>query len=206
MHELERGDSGLRSFVTVQGALSMFSIWKYGSEEQKTRWLPRMAKGEALGCFGLTEPDFGSNPQAMRTRARKKGNQYVLNGSKMWITNGTLADIAVVWAQTEAGIRGFLVERGTPGFTARDIKQKYSLRCSITSELYFEDCAVPGENLLPGVKGLGSALSCLDQARFGISWGAVGAASACYVCARDYALKRIQFGGKPIASHQLVQY
>ncbi|MCX5858540.1 MAG: acyl-CoA dehydrogenase family protein [Proteobacteria bacterium] len=205
MQELERGDSGLRSFATVQGALSMFPIWAFGNEEQKQKWLPRMARGEALGAFGLTEPDFGSNPKAMRTKAKKSGKKYILNGSKMWITNGTVAEIAVIWAQTEQGIRGFLVEKGTPGFTSHEIKQKYSLRCSLTAELFFEDCEIPEENILPGTKGLGSALACLDQARFGISFGSVGAASACYVCARDYALKRIQFGGKPIASHQLMQ-
>ena len=205
MRELERGDSGLRSFATVQNSLSMYPIRAFGSEEQKQTWLPRMARGEAIGCFGLTEPDFGSNPRAMRTVARKRGSAYVLNGSKMWITNGSIADIAVVWARSEEGIRGFLVEKGTPGFSARDIKNKYSLRCSITSELYLEDCEIPEDRILPGTRGLRSALSCLDQARYGICWGAVGAASACYTCARDYALQRIQFGGKPIASHQLIQ-
>jgi len=205
MQELEWGDSGLRSFGTVQNSLSMYPIHAFGTEEQKQKWLPRMARGEALGCFGLTEADFGSNPKAMRTRARKEGKKYILNGSKMWITNGTIADIAVIWAQTEEGIRGFIVEKDTPGYTARDIEKKYSLRCSITSELFFEDCEIPEENILPGTKGLRSALACLDQARFGISWGAVGAAAACYCCARDYALERIQFGGKPIASHQLMQ-
>ena len=205
MRELERGDSGLRSFITVQNSLSMYPIWAFGSEEQKEKWLSRMARGEAIGCFGLTEPDFGSNPREMRTRARKQGASYILNGSKMWITNGSIADIAVIWARTDEGIRGFLVEKGAPGFTARDIKNKYSLRCSITSELYLENCEIPAENLLPGTQGLRSALSCLDQARYGIAWGAVGAASACYTCARDYARERIQFGGKPIASHQLIQ-
>ena len=205
MRELERGDSGLRSFITVQNSLSMYPIWAFGSEEQKEKWLSRMARGEVIGCFGLTEPDFGSNPREMRTRARKQGASYILNGSKMWITNGSIADIAVIWARTDEGIRGFLVEKGAPGFTARDIKNKYSLRCSITSELYLENCEIPAENLLPGTQGLRSALSCLDQARYGIAWGAVGAASACYTCARDYARERIQFGGKPIASHQLIQ-
>lgn len=205
MQELEWGDSGLRSFGTVQNSLSMYPIHAFGTEEQKQKWLPRMARGEALGCFGLTESDFGSNPKAMRTRARKEGKKFILNGSKMWITNGTIANIAVIWAQTEEGIRGFIVEKDTPGYTARDIEKKYSLRCSITSELFFEDCEIPEENILPGTKGLRSALACLDQARFGISWGTVGAAAACYCCARDYALERIQFGGKPIASHQLMQ-
>ncbi len=202
--ELEAGDSGLRSFVSVQGSLAMFPIWKFGSEEQKQRWLPKMAKGEVIGCFGLTEPDSGSDPGSMQTRARHDGDSYILNGTKMWITNGSIADVAVVWAKTEDGIRGFLVERGTPGFSASNIHQKLSLRASVTSELHFADCRVPAENMLPNVKGLRGPLSCLDEARYGIAWGANGAARACFETALEYAKTRVQFG-KPIASFQLVQ-
>ena len=202
--ELEAGDSGLRSFVSVQGSLAMFPIWKFGSEGQKQRWLPKMAQGEVIGCFGLTEPDAGSDPGSMQTRARRDGDVYVLNGTKMWITNGSIADLAVVWARTEDGVRGFLVERGTPGFSTSNIHQKLSLRASVTSELHFADCRVPAENMLPNVKGLHGPLSCLDEARFGIAWGANGAARACYETALDYAKSRVQFR-KPIASFQLVQ-
>ncbi len=202
--ELEAGDSGLRSFVSVQGSLAMFPIWKYGSEEQKERWLPRMARGEVIGCFGLTEPDSGSDPGSMQTRAQRDGDTYILNGTKMWITNGGIADVAVVWAKTDEGIRGFLVERDTPGFSTSNIHQKLSLRASITSELHFADCRVPAANMLPNVRGLRGPLSCLDEARYGIAWGATGAARTCYETALDYAKARIQFG-KPIASFQLVQ-
>ena len=202
--ELEAGDSGLRSFVSVQGSLAMFPIYAFGSEEQKQHWLPRMARGEVIGCFGLTEPDFGSDPSGMRTTARRDGDSYMLNGTKMWITNGGIADLAVVWARAEEGIRGFLVERGTPGFTTSDIHQKLSLRASVTSELHFEDCRVPAANMLPNVRGLRGPLSCLDEARYGIAWGATGAARACYEVALDYAKSRIQFN-RPIASFQLVQ-
>jgi glutaryl-CoA dehydrogenase len=202
--ELEAGDSGLRSFVSVQGSLAMFPIWKFGSEEQKQHWLPKMAKGEVIGCFGLTEPDSGSDPSSMQTRARRDGDSYILNGTKMWITNGGIADLAVVWAKTEDGIRGFLVERGTPGFTTSNIHQKLSLRASITSELHFADCRIPAANMLPNVRGLRGPLSCLDEARFGIAWGATGAARSCYETALDYAKTRVQFS-KPIASFQLVQ-
>src|SRR5579863_3542531 len=202
--ELEAGDSGLRSFVSVQGSLAMFPIHKFGSEEQKQRWLPPMASGEAIGCFGLTEPDSGSDPGSMRTTARKDGDSYLLNGTKMWITNGGIADIAVVWAKAEDGIRGFLVERGTAGFTTSDVHHKLSLRASITSELHFEDCRIPAENMLPNVRGLRGPLSCLDEARYGIAWGAAGAARACYEVALGYAKTRVQFD-RPIASFQLVQ-
>ena len=202
--ELEAGDSGLRSFVSVQGSLAMFPIHKYGSEEQKQRWLPRMARGEAIGCFGLTEPDSGSDPGSMRTTARRDGDSYILNGTKMWITNGGIADIAVVWTKTDEGIRGFLVERGSPGFSTSDVHHKLSLRASITSELHFEDCRVPADNMLPGVRGLRGPLSCLDEARYGIAWGSTGAARACYEVALDYARTRVQFD-RPIASFQLVQ-
>lgn len=202
--ELEYGDSGLRSFVSVQGSLAMFPIWAYGSEEQKQRWLPKMAKGEVIGCFGLTEPDYGSNPAGMLTRAVKDGDSYILNGSKMWITNGSVADIAIVWARAEEGIRGFLVEKNTPGFTASDVHHKLSLRASVTSELHFEDCRIPAANMLPGVRGIRGPLSCLDEARFGIAWGANGAAMACYEAALDYSKVRVQFG-KPIGGFQLTQ-
>jgi glutaryl-CoA dehydrogenase len=202
--ELEAGDSGLRSFVSVQGSLAMFPIYKYGSEEQRQRWLPPMARGEVIGCFGLTEPDAGSDPASMRTNARRDGDTYILNGTKMWITNGSIAGIAVVWAKTDDGIRGFLVERGTPGFTTSDIHHKLSLRASITSELHFEDCRVPAANMLPNVRGLRGPLSCLDEARYGIAWGSTGAARTCYEVALNYARTRIQFG-KPIGSFQLVQ-
>jgi len=202
--ELEAGDSGLRSFVSVQGSLVMFPISVFGSEEQKQHWLPKMAKGEVIGCFGLTEPDSGSDPSGMRTTARRDGDSYLLNGTKMWITNGGLAHLAVVWAKTEDGIRGFLVERGTPGFTTSDIHHKLSLRASVTSELHFEECRVPAENMLPNVRGLRGPLSCLNEARYGIAWGATGAARACYETALDYAKTRIQFD-RPIASFQLVQ-
>ncbi len=206
MYELERGDSGLRSFASVQGSLVMWPIHAYGSEAQKRHWLPRMAKGETIGCFGLTEPDFGSNPAGMLTRAvREGGGKWRLNGTKMWITNAPVADVAVVWAKTDEGIRGFLVERGTPGFSAPEMKGKWSLRASVTGELVLEDVVVDEEaSLLPGVKGLKGPLSCLTQARFGIAWGVLGAADACYQCALDYALHRVQFD-KPIAGYQLQQ-
>lgn len=202
--ELEAGDSGLRSFVSVQGSLAMFPIYAFGSEEQKQHWLPRMARGEVIGCFGLTEPDSGSDPGSMRTNARRDGDSYILNGTKMWITNGGIADIAVVWAKTDDGVGGFIVERGTPGFTTSDVHHKLSLRASVTSELHFEDCRVPADSMLPNVRGLRGPLSCLDEARYGIAWGATGAARACYEVALDYAKTRVQFN-RPIASFQLVQ-
>jgi glutaryl-CoA dehydrogenase len=205
MQELERGDSGLRSFVSVQGALVMYPIKEYGSEEQKQRWLPALQEGRAIGCFGLTEPDFGSNPGGMRTRGIKDGDRYILNGEKAWITSGTIADVAVVWARTDEGVRGFLVEKGTPGYTAKDIKGKWSLRASVTSSLSLQDVRVPACNMLPKAQGLKAALSCLTQARYGIGWGAIGAAMACYNEALEYAKIRKQFDDKPIASHQLVQ-
>ena len=205
MQELERGDSGLRSFVSVQGALVMYPIHAFGSEEQKQRWLPRLQTGEAIGCFGLTEPGFGSNPSGMLTSAEKRGDTWVLRGEKTWITNGSLADVAVVWARTPEGIRGFLVEKGTPGFSASDIHGKLSMRASVTSSLHFADCVIPDENRLPCAKGLRAALSCLSQARFGIGWGVLGAAMDCYETARTYTLARKQFDDKPLASHQLVQ-
>ena len=205
MQELERGDSGLRSFASVQSSLVMYPIHAFGSEEQKARWLPRLATGEAIGCFGLTEPDFGSNPGGMRTTARKTAGGWVLDGAKQWITNGTLADVAVVWAQTEDGIRGFLVEKGTPGFTSSDQHGKFSLRASTTSELGFQDCRIPADALLPGSGGLKSPLMCLNQARYGIAWGGLGAAMECYWTALEYAKQRVQFMGQPIASHQIVQ-
>ncbi len=205
MQELERGDSGLRSFVSVQGALVMYAINEYGSEEQKESWLPALQQGKAIGCFGLTEPDFGSNPAGMRTRAKKDGDHYILNGEKTWITSGTIADVAVVWARAEDGIRGFLVERGTPGFTSKDIKGKMSLRASVTSSLSLQDVRVLARNMLPKAKGMAAPLSCLTQARYGIGWGAIGAAMACYNEALEYAKTRKQFDDKPIASHQLVQ-
>jgi glutaryl-CoA dehydrogenase len=202
--ELEAIDSGLRSFVSVQGSLAMFAIHRWGSEEQRQEWLPRMAAGEALGCFGLTEPDSGSDPGSMRTRARRDGSGWVLDGAKMWITNGTLADVAVVWAGTDEGIRGFVVPTNLPGFTAREVPHKLSLRASITAELVFEGVRLPAEAAFPEVRGLKGPLSCLNEARFGISWGVVGAARACYESALDYAGTREQFG-KPIAGFQLTQ-
>ncbi len=205
MQELERGDSGVRSFVSVQSALVMFPIYTYGSDEQKQRWLPKLQTGEAIGCFGLTEPDFGSNPAGMRATARRVGGEWVLNGEKTWITNGSVADVAVVWARAEDGVRGFLVEKGTKGYTSSDIHGKLSMRASVTSSLSLVDCRIPAENVLPNARGLKTALSCLTQARYGIGWGAVGAAMDCYETARQYTLVRKQFDDKPIASHQLVQ-
>ncbi len=202
--ELERGDSGLRSFVSVQGSLCMFPIHSYGTEEQKQRWLPEMAAGKKIGCFGLTEPDGGSDPGAMKTRAVRSGDHWILNGAKMWITNGSLADVAVVWADTEDGIQGFLVEKGMKGYETRDILKKYSLRASITSELFFDNVKVPDGNRLPGVQGLKGPLSCLTQARYGISWGVIGAAIACFEEVRDYAGSRILFG-RPLSQTQTVQ-
>ena len=202
--ELERGDSGLRSFVSVQGSLCMFPIERYGSDEQKHRWLPAMAKGEVIGCFGLTEPDFGSNPAGMQTRARKDGRDWILNGTKRWITNGSIAGLAIVWARTEGGIRGFLVEKGTRGYQARDIHHKLSMRASVTSELVLEDCRIPADHELPGAQGLKGPLACLNEARFGIVWGTIGAAIACYQSALDYSRTRIQFD-RPIGGFQLTQ-
>jgi glutaryl-CoA dehydrogenase len=204
MQELERGDSGLRSFVSVQGALVMYPIWRYGSDAQKDRWLPALHAGKAIGCFGLTEPDHGSDPGGMETRAVRDGTGFVLSGAKMWITNGNLADVAVVWAKLDGEIRGFLVPKGTPGFTAREQKRKHSLRASVTSELILQDVRLPADAMLPTAKGLGGPLSCLNQARYGIAWGVVGAAMACYEEARSYGITRKQFG-KPIASFQLYQ-
>ncbi len=202
--ELEAGDSGFRSFVSVQGSLAMFPIWAYGSEEQKQEWLPRMARGEAIGCFGLTEPDSGSDPSGMRTHARREGDDWILNGTKMWITNGGIADVAVIWARTDEGVRGFLVDTTTPGFRTNDIHGKVSLRASVTSELALTDVRLPGSAVLPGVTGMRGPLSCLNEARFGILFGAVGAARACYEAALDYAGHRTQFG-RPIAGFQLTQ-
>jgi glutaryl-CoA dehydrogenase len=203
--ELEAGDSGLRSLVSVQGSLAMFSIWKWGSEEQKQKWLPRMHTGEAIGCFGLTEPDAGSDPGSMRTSAKRDGSDWILNGSKMWITNGTVADVATVWARTEDGsINGFLVERGMPGFEAPEMHRKLSLRASVTSELVLHDVRVPEESRFPEISSLRGPLSCLNEARYGIVWGAVGAGRACLESALDYAKERIVFG-KPIAGYQLTQ-
>ncbi len=202
--ELEAGDSGLRSLVSVQGSLAMFPIRRFGSEEQKARWLPAMAAGEAIGCFGLTEPDFGSDPASMRTRARRDGPDWVLDGTKTWITNGGIADVAVVWAQTDEGVRGFVVPRGTRGFDTRDIHGKLSLRASITSELLLDDCRLPGDAVLPEVSGMRGPLSCLTEARYGICWGAIGAGRACYESAREYATTRVQYG-RPIAAFQLTQ-
>lgn len=205
MQELERGDSAIRSFCSVTGGLVMYPIWRYGSEEQKKRWLPKLAKGEAVGCFGLTEPDFGSNPGGMITRAKKKGSKWVLNGAKMWITNGTIADVAVVWAKDDDGkIKGFLVEKGTKGYDAPEMKGKFSLRASVTSELTFNDCEIPESNHLPNADGLKAPLSCLTQARCGIAWGALGCAMACYEAAVKYSKERIQFD-KPIGGFQLIQ-
>jgi len=202
--ELEAADSGLRSAASVQGSLAMFPIWKYGSDEQKEQWLPAMANGSTIGCFGLTEPDHGSDPGSMRTRAVRDGSDWVLNGTKMWITNGSIADIAVVWASTESGIRGFLVPRGTRGFTARDIHKKLALRASITSELHLDSVRLPSSAVLPGVTGLRGPLSCLTEARFGIAWGVTGAARACLESAVSYSTTRTQFG-KAIAGFQLTQ-
>ncbi|HMC59663.1 MAG TPA: acyl-CoA dehydrogenase family protein [Candidatus Solibacter sp.] len=205
MQELERVDSGVRSFVSVQGALVMYPIHSYGSDEQKQNWLPRLRSGQAVGCFGLTEPDFGSNPAGMRATAVRDGDMWVLNGEKTWITNGTLADVAVVWARAQEGIVGFLVERGTPGYTSSDIHGKWSMRASVTSSLALADCRVPESSRLPAAKGMKAPLSCLSQARYGIGWGVIGAAMDCYETARSYAILRKQFDGRPIASHQLVQ-
>ena len=205
MQELERGDSGLRSFVSVQGALVMYPINEYGSEEQKERWLPALQQGKAIGCFGLTEPDFGSNPSGMRARGVRDGDDWILNGEKAWITSGTIADVAVVWARTDEGVRGFLVEKGTPGYTSEDIKGKWSLRASVTSSLSLQDVRVPAANMLPKAQGMKAPLACLTQARYGIGWGALGAAMACYNESLEYAKIRKQFDDKPIASHQLVQ-
>src|SRR5580658_6925761 len=205
MQELERGDSGLRSFVSVQGALVMYPILQYGSDEQKSHWLPRLQSGDAVGCFGLTEPGFGSNPAGMLTRAVRHGSDWILNGEKTWITNGSVADIALVWARTEDGIRGFLVERGTPGFSTSDIHGKWSMRASVTSSLAFTDCRVSERCRLPNAKGLKAPLGCLSQARYGIGWGVIGAAMDCYETARAYSVLRKQFDDRPIASHQLVQ-
>lgn len=204
MQELERGDSGIRSFASVQSGLVMFPIFAFGSEEQKDYWLPKLATGEKIGCFGLTEPDFGSNPGGMITHAEKKGGGYVLNGAKMWITNGTIADVAVVWAKLDGEIKGFLVEKGTKGYEAPEMHGKHSLRASVTSELVFQDCLIPEKNLLPKTGGLKSPLMCLSQARYGIAWGALGAAMACYDAALQYSLSRVQFD-KPIASFQMTQ-
>jgi glutaryl-CoA dehydrogenase len=202
--ELEAGDSGLRSFVSVQGSLAMFPIWKYGSEAQKQHWLPGMCRGEIVGCFGLTEPDFGSDPASMRTTARRDGSNWVLDGTKMWITNGGIADVAVIWARTEDGVRGFLVPRNTRGFSARNVPHKLSMRASITSELVLDECRLPADAVLPEARGMRGPLSCLSEARYGIVWGVMGAARACYECALDYARTRVQFG-KPIAAYQLTQ-
>jgi glutaryl-CoA dehydrogenase len=208
MQELERGDSGLRSFCSVQGALAMYPIWAFGSEEQKQRFLPGMAAGTTVGCFGLTEPDHGSDPGGMKTRARKDGSSWILNGSKMWITSGTVADVAVVWAKTDDGdassIRGYLVEKGMPGFTASEVHGKLSLRASVTAELAFQDVRIPAANVLPRVEGLRGPLMCLNQARYGIAWGATGAHRAVFESARDYAISRVQFG-RPIAGFQITQ-
>ncbi|MDF3312326.1 acyl-CoA dehydrogenase family protein [Rhodococcus sp. T2V] len=202
--ELEAGDSGARSFVSVQGSLAMFPIWKFGSEEQKQEWLPRMAAGEAIGCFGLTEPDSGSDPSSMRTTARRDGNDWVLGGTKMWITNGSIADVALIWAQTDEGIRGFVVDTKTPGYQARKVDRKMSLRASITAEIVLDNVRLPGSAVLPGVTGIKGPLSCLNEARFGILFGAVGAARDCYETALEYTMNRTQFG-KPLAGFQFTQ-
>jgi glutaryl-CoA dehydrogenase len=205
MQELERGDSGIRSFASVQGALVMYPIYAYGSEEQKQRWLPKLQSGDAVGCFGLTEPGFGSNPAGMLTRARRDGSDWILNGEKTWITNGSIADVAIVWARAEDGIRGFLVEKGTPGFSSSELHGKLSMRASVTASLALSDVRVPESSMLPGAKGLKGPLGCLSQARYGIGWGVLGAAMDCYETARSYSVLRKQFDDKPIASHQLVQ-
>jgi glutaryl-CoA dehydrogenase len=204
MQELERGDSGIRSFASVQSSLCMFPIHKYGSDEQKQRWLPEMARARKIGCFGLTEPDGGSDPGAMKTFARKSGGDWIINGAKMWITNGTLADVAIVWANTDDGIRGFLVEKEMPGYTTRDIKRKFSLRASHTSELFFDNVRVPERNRLPGAEGLAGPLSCLTQARYGITWGVIGAAQACYREAVEFCRQRVLFG-EALIHKQLIQ-
>lgn len=204
MQELERGDSGVRSFASVQSALVMYPIYTYGSEEQKKIWLPKLATAEKIGCFGLTEPDFGSNPGGMITKAEKVSDGYLLNGAKMWITNGTIADVAVVWAKLDGKVKGFLVEKGTKGYSAPETKGKLSLRASVTSELVFEDCLIPAENILPNSGGLKSPLSCLTQARYGIAWGVIGMAMHCYHTALEYTKSRIQFG-KPLAAFQITQ-
>ncbi len=204
LQELERGDSGVRSFASVQSALVMYPIFTFGSEEQKRKWLPLLAQGKAIGCFGLTEPDYGSNPGGLVTRAVRDGDGYVLNGAKMWITNGTIADVAVVWAKLDGIVHGFLVEKGTKGYSAPEMKGKYSLRASVTSELVLEDCRIPADNALPKADSLKAALMCLNQARYGIAWGVVGAAMACYESALDYAKSRVQFE-KPIAAYQITQ-
>jgi len=204
MQELERGDSGVRSFASVQSALVMYPIYTFGSEEQKDRWLPGLASGDKIGCFGLTEPDYGSNPGGMITRAAETADGYVLNGAKMWITNGTLADVAIVWAKLNGVVHGFLVEKGTKGFSAPEMTGKHSLRASVTSELIFQDCLIPKENIMPKTDGLKAPLMCLNQARYGIAWGAIGSAMACYDTALKYAGSRIQFG-KPISSFQITQ-
>jgi glutaryl-CoA dehydrogenase len=204
MQELERGDSGIRSFASVQSSLVMYPIFTFGSEEQKDTWLPKLSRGEKIGCFGLTEPDFGSNPGGLITRAEVKDGGFLLNGAKMWITNGTIADVAVVWAKLDGEITGFLVEKGTKGFSAPEMHGKHSLRASVTSELVFEDCWIPMTNMLPAAKGLKSPLMCLSQARYGIAWGALGAAMACYDSALRYSLSRVQFD-RPIAGFQITQ-
>jgi glutaryl-CoA dehydrogenase len=205
MQELERGDSGVRSFASVQGALVMYPIYTYGSEEQKQRWLPKLQSGDAVGCFGLTEPGFGSNPAGMLTRARRDGSDWILNGEKTWITNGSIADVAIVWARAEDGIRGFLVEKGAAGFSSSELHGKLSMRASVTASLALSDVRVPESSMLPGAKGLKGPLGCLSQARYGIGWGVLGAAMDCYETARSYSVLRKQFDDKPIASHQLVQ-
>jgi glutaryl-CoA dehydrogenase len=204
MQELERCDSGIRSFCSVQGSLAMYPIWAFGSEEQKQKYLPKMTRGELIGCFGLTEPDFGSNPTGMITRADRVPGGFKLNGAKRWITNGTVADLAVVWAKLDGDVRGFIVEKGTKGFTAEKITDKWSLRASVTAELLFEDCVIPEDAILPNVRGMKGPLSCLSQARYGISWGVIGAAIDCYETALSYAKDRKQFS-RPIAGYQLVQ-
>jgi glutaryl-CoA dehydrogenase len=202
--ELEAGDSGVRSFASVQGSLAMYAIYRFGDEAQKTAWLPRMARGELIGCFGLTEPDFGSNPGGMRTYARRDGADWILDGTKMWITNGSIADLAIVWAQSDAGIRGFIVPRDAKGFSASDIHRKLSLRASITSELVLSNCRLPADALLPGADGLSAPLACLNEARYGIVWGSMGAARSCYETALEYAKTRVQFD-RPVGAYQLTQ-